>query len=185
MRRYKDINIKNCPLGNEVRICVLDVTGLQSTWRNGTEFRFSKRWVVWPGENSLNFCQKCGCSKECIRQVKYLCTACVLVYVRRQWTFDNIEEYSWIYETQVNSSHNRLHKSILSVHNFCHVYIFYVTANYADDVNVMGGSVHAINPYPTAFPYGNGMVLHFYQQQESSTTKTVHKVINKGLKAYV
>ena len=43
----------------------------------------------------------------------------------------------------------------------------------------------SINPYPTAFPYGNGMVLHFYQQQESSTTKTVHKVINKGLKAYV
>ena len=33
--------------------------------------------------------------------------------------------------------------------------------------------------------YGNGMVLHFYQQQESSTTKTVHKVINKGLKTYV
>ena len=45
--------------------------------------------------------------------------------------------------------------------------------------------VYAINPYPTAFPYGNGMVLHFYQQQESSTTKTVHKVINKGLKTYV
>ena len=42
-----------------------------------------------------------------------------------------------------------------------------------------------INPYPTAFPYGNGMVLHFYQLQESSTTKTVHKVINKGLKTYV
>ena len=42
-----------------------------------------------------------------------------------------------------------------------------------------------INPYPTAFPYGNGVVLHFYQQQESSTTKTVHKVINKGLKTYV
>ena len=45
--------------------------------------------------------------------------------------------------------------------------------------------VQKINPYPTAFPYGNGMVLHFYQQQESSTTKTVYKVINKGLKAYV
>ena len=44
---------------------------------------------------------------------------------------------------------------------------------------------HILNPYPTAFPYGNGMVLHFYQQQESSTTKTVHKVINRGLKAYV
>ena len=42
-----------------------------------------------------------------------------------------------------------------------------------------------LNPYPTAFPYGNGMVLHFYQQQEGSTTKTVHKVINKGLKTYV
>ena len=42
-----------------------------------------------------------------------------------------------------------------------------------------------VNPYPTAFPYGDGMVLHFYQQQESSTTKTVHKVINKGLKTYV
>jgi hypothetical protein len=46
------------------------------------------------------------------------------------------------------------------------------------------GSVDII-PYPTAFPYGNGMVLHFYQQQESNTTKTVHKIINKGLKAYV
>ena len=43
----------------------------------------------------------------------------------------------------------------------------------------------SLNPYPTAFPYGNGTVLHFYQQQESSTTKTVHKVINKGLKTYV
>ena len=42
-----------------------------------------------------------------------------------------------------------------------------------------------IIPYPTAFPYGNGMVLHFYQQQESSTTKTVHNFINKGLKTYV
>ena len=41
------------------------------------------------------------------------------------------------------------------------------------------------NAYPTAFPYGNGMVLHFYQQQESSTTKTAHKVINKRLKTYV
>ena len=43
----------------------------------------------------------------------------------------------------------------------------------------------SFNPYPSAFPYGNGMVLHFYQQKESSTTKTVHKVINKGLKTYV
>ena len=47
------------------------------------------------------------------------------------------------------------------------------------------GTSWRVNPYPTAFPYGNGMVLHFYQQQESSTTKTVHKVINKRLKTYV
>ena len=46
-------------------------------------------------------------------------------------------------------------------------------------------AIGSFNPNPTAFPYGNGMVLHFYQQQESSTTKTVHKVINKGLKTYV
>ena len=52
------------------------------------------------------------------------------------------------------------------------------------EINNNAGFCH-INPYPTAFPYGNVMVLHFYQQQESSTTKTVHKVINKGLKAYV
>ena len=45
--------------------------------------------------------------------------------------------------------------------------------------------ISGINPYPMAFPYGNGMVLHFYQQQESSTTKTAHKVINKRLKTYV
>ena len=45
--------------------------------------------------------------------------------------------------------------------------------------------IERLNSYPTAFPYGNGMVLHFYQQQESSTAKTVHKVINKGLKTYV
>jgi len=43
----------------------------------------------------------------------------------------------------VNSSHNRLCKSILSVHYFCHVHIFYGTANYADD-DVMEGSVHTV-----------------------------------------
>ena len=50
---------------------------------------------------------------------------------------------------------------------------------------VCGLELSPLNPYPTAFPYGNGMVLHFYQQKESSTTKTVHRVINKGLKTYV
>ena len=51
--------------------------------------------------------------------------------------------------------------------------------------STVSGEIQDINPYPTAFPYGNGMVLPFYQQQESSTTKTVHKVINKRLKTYV
>jgi len=56
-------------------------------------------------------------------------------------------------------------------------------AHTEDDLN-LARSIE-IFPYPTAFPYGNGTVLHFFQQQESSTTKTAHKVINKGLKAYV
>ena len=60
----------------------------------------------------------------------------------------------------------------------------YLKINYVMLIQMHTYSFH-INPYPTAFPYGNGMVLHFYQQQESSTNKTVHKVINKGLKAYV
>ena len=51
--------------------------------------------------------------------------------------------------------------------------------------NVFNSAFKGFNPYSTAFQYGNGMVLHFYQQQESSMTKTVHKVINKGLKTYV
>ena len=55
----------------------------------------------------------------------------------------------------------------------------------ASDSRSSSSCLSKVNPYPTAFPYGNGMVLHFYQQQESSTTKTVHKVINRGLKAYV
>ena len=59
-----------------------------------------------------------------------------------------------------------------------------VTVNYPDKFK-WAYYLPRLNPYPTAFPYGNGMVLHFYQQQESSTTKTVHKVINKGLKTYV
>ena len=55
----------------------------------------------------------------------------------------------------------------------------------ATSLTIIQTTLLNINPYPTAFPYGNGMVLHFYQQQESSTTNTVHKVINKRLKTYV
>ena len=67
----------------------------------------------------------------------------------------------------------------------------YVFARVASDVSkdpsaiILREKKFKNNPNPTAFPYGNGMVLHFYQQQESSTTKTVHKVINKRLKTYV
>ena len=39
-----------------------------------------------------------------------------------------------------------------------------------------------VNRYPTAFPYGNGMVLHFYQQHESSTTKLYTKSLTGDLK---
>ena len=39
-----------------------------------------------------------------------------------------------------------------------------------------------LNSYPTAFPYGNGMVLHFYQQQESSTPKLYTKSLTRDLK---
>ena len=74
------------------------------------------------------------------------------------------------------------------------VYLLYLTQN--DNTHfastpphllrmIHGHYVPLVNPYPTAFPYGNGMVLHSYQQQESSMTKTVHKVINKRLKTYV
>ena len=67
------------------------------------------------------------------------------------------------------------------IQQFTQRYVIKFTDVYWDLVHGLG----SVNLYPTAFPYGNGMVLHFYQQQESSTTKTVHKVINKGLKTYV
>ena len=44
--------------------------------------------------------------------------------------------------------------------------------NDGDDDDDDDDDADQFNPYPTAFPYGNGMVLHLYQQQESSTNKT-------------
>jgi len=61
----------------------------------------------------------------------------------------------------------------------------YKNYGYESLIFLISLKINKYTPYPTAFPYGNGMVPHFYQQQESSMTKTVHKVINKGLKAYV
>ena len=78
---------------------------------------------------------------------------------------------------------------ILRIFEFClqNVFVFceILRINEGNCRQQISRLLFVINPYPTAFPYGNGMVLHFYQQQESSTTKTVHKVINKWLKAYV
>ena len=65
------------------------------------------------------------------------------------------------------------------------IIIIIIISSVSDNFPALAPLFQGVNPYPTAFPYGNGMVLHFYQQQESSTTKTVHKVINKGLKTYV
>ena len=83
-----------------------------------------------------------------------------------------------------------LHKKVLNKSEFLADWVGdRHTANPVNGANefisVISAVLNDFNPYPTAFPYWNGMVLHFYQQQESSTTKTVHKVINKGLKAYV
>ena len=79
---------------------------------------------------------------------------------------------------------------MLSVDDYCESYVkwnYDAQHCFLRRINMMltKSLNHFVNPHPTAFPYGNGMVLHFYQQQESSTTKTVHKVINKGLKTYV
>ena len=79
--------------------------------------------------------------------------------------------------------------SILNWNTAIPYYLFWILKKSVKFVPLKSASIYFVhglfNPYPTAFPYGNGMVLHFYQQQESSMTKTVHKVINKGLKTYV
>ena len=82
-----------------------------------------------------------------------------------------------MFHTSNCSSGGGLYKQLLVFHHASYEEsILFVFPTY---INVV------FNPYPTAFPYGNSMVLHFYQQQESSTTKIVHKVINRGLKTYV
>ena len=115
--------------------------------------------------------------------------------------------HPWLYLASTCPIHVTGPKYAHYVHNTCHstsyllscgLFLYTLQANISNELSklLISLSLHgaylacqlthsSINPYPTAFPYGNGMVLHFYQQQESSTTKTVHKVINKGLKTYV
>ena len=72
------------------------------------------------------------------------------------------------------------------VENIDYIKVNRLLASCSVDISqVITAFIRSFIPYPKAFPYGNGMVLHFYQQKESSTTKTVHKIINRGLKAYV
>ena len=84
----------------------------------------------------------------------------------------------------INCMRNKAGFNILTSSMMATLYFIFIYG-YPLVFHLLSGYPKEFNPYPTAFPYGNGMVLHFYQQQESSTTKTVHKVINKGLKAYV
>ena len=42
--------------------------------------------------------------------------------------------------------------------------------------------VTTINPYPTAFPYGNGMVLHFYSNKRAARPKLYTKSLTRDLK---
>ena len=91
------------------------------------------------------------------------------------WTLSN---GYWMHSKYV---HRTFQQKTRKKWHFCEI-LHFITRKFMDICLCL---LTYINPYPTAFPYGNGMVLHFYQQQESSMTKTVHKVINKGLKTYV
>ena len=92
-----------------------------------------------------------------------------------------LAEIYWQYFEKIHLKHHLETKDII----YYKGYVDGLLVIY-DQTKINENTIHdIINPYPTAFPYGNDMVLHFYQQQESSTTKTVHKVINKGLKTYV
>ena len=97
---------------------------------------------------------------------------------------DSIPEPSSPWQVTIPTEQSGLRGVILYIMNGSTKYYWKTCCFYALNLeNLL--QFQRFNPYPTAFPYGNSMFLHFYQQQESSTTKTVHKVINKGLKTYV
>ena len=126
-----------------------------------------------------------------------------LLYIYPKQLFHNILiikvtirwRYSLLLRMHTSTSTKSLHSCVEFFFNICNFQLeLYNPKNVSQGTYNEPGYVHILittssdisfNPYPMAFPYRNGMVLHFYQQQESSTTKTVHKVINKGLKTYV
>ena len=123
-------------------------------------------WVVpWRFE-----CLKCFIFK----QSKLFSLHCFILKMKEKWSVEISESHP----TTISDI-----SEFLNLHRHLCANVQYHIHQYA--ALVFQAYLSWINPYPTAFPYGNGMVLHFYQQQESSTTKTVHKVINKGLKTYV
>ena len=122
-------------------------------------------------------------------------------HVNRYWilcsryvvgTLTHVRQTTCILQSWLQVIFDSLHYGI-HVHNICLVtslklfcsYSFWRVENFhlgLEDIVLIPQYPISNIPYPTAFQYGNSMVLHFYKQQESSTTKTVHKVINKGLK---
>ena len=52
----------------------------------------------------------------------------------------------------------------------------------ANNFNQKHIALFVLNPYPTAFPYGNGMVLHFYQQKRAARPKLYTKSLTRDLK---
>jgi len=67
---------------------------------------------------------------------------------------------------------------MLSVHYFCHIYIFYGTSNYADDVNVMGGSVRTIKENAEAL-----VVVSKQSGLEVNADKTKYMIMHRDQNA--
>ena len=143
-----------------------------------------------PFKTSIRHCLSCGTFD--IKSVTMFSQHVFFDY-QQHWTWQNVHRFGPEKEQVPENviTGNQL-KFVCIYGLFTKLYIIII---YISNIHYCGNqfclttqsfeSHFSLNPYPTAFPYGSGMVLHFYQQQESSMTKTVHKVINKGLKAYV
>ena len=142
---------------------------------SSTNFRLQKRIIrIIVGIGGRDSCREHFKKLKILpSQSQYILSPLLFVINNRDYFIANSEIHNINTRTKSN-----LHQPISNLST-------YQKGTYYSGIKVYNSLPTQINPYPTAFPYGNGMVLHFYQQQESSTTKTVHKVINKGLKTYV